>query len=119
MSKKIVQHVGVQDWLAFELFTECVAVDVSVLLDFREVQGEGSRIPLQHATLVVFLNTPVVGDEGSGVTVDEVGGDNDFRTSSEERFEIPQFGVRAQFCYLFWTKIKSFQPIAQLIHLTN
>lgn len=67
----------------------------------------------------MFLKAPTVGDEGSGIAVNDVLGDDDFRASSEKLFEIHQLGVRAQLGELVWAKVSRFKSVTQLVHLTN
>lgn len=41
VSEEVVKNICVQDWLARKLLTEIVADDPTVLLDFREIEGDG------------------------------------------------------------------------------
>jgi len=93
MSKEIIQKVGVQDSLTFEFGAKVVADNQTVLLGFREVEDGLGGIPLQLITLLMFLHSPTVGDEGVGRAVDEVFNRNDLRLPLEEFFNLRKLRV--------------------------
>lgn len=90
MSEEVVQNASIGDRLTFEFLAQGMTIAPFLLLLFEKVEGGGIRIPFQHLTFVVFLHSPVVGDEGVGSAVDEVGGNNKFPMSPHQFSHFPQ-----------------------------